>query len=151
MVELGESKVPLTEDVIKRTDEFEQTFFEFIARDGIQINRRAELTSSTTTTLYTVPIGQVFYLMNSNLSSFCNGGGGAGTGGAFISTSQHATLLTIRMDQTIVSSTAFSTQYPYGLKFQEGESITLGLNVTNSQCFGSIQGFEIAKESAFRR
>jgi len=144
--------ISLTEDILDKKGDFVNTFFEFITKEGLNINVRADVTSVTTVTLYTVPNKKVFYLIGSALTSFCDGTGIAGTtGGSFVSTNQHSTLLTIRHDRGVQSNDALSQTYPYGLKFEEGEAITLGTGVDNTECFGSIQGIEVNKDIAVRR
>lgn len=144
--------IALTDDILNKSGEFTNTFFEWVSKEGRQINQRANRVSSGTTTIYAVPEKHIFYLMSANLSSFCDGGGVAGTqGGSTIGTAQFSTILTTFDDRGIVSHQSVSTTFPYGLKFEAGEIITLGLNVADTQCFGSIQGFEIKKEIAVRR
>lgn len=143
--------VPLEKDLLVKKIIDTQTFYEFISRQALVINRRANLTATGTTIIYTVPANKVFYLMTANLSSFCNGTGVAGaSGGSTISTDQFSTILTLLDDRGIVSHQSTSTQFQYGLKFEQNENIILGTNVDNTSAFGSIQGFEVAKEISFK-
>ena len=145
-------EIALTEDILDKKGDFINTFFEFVSKEGTQINERANRVSQGTTAIYIVPERHIFFLMSANLSSFCDGGGVAGTqGGSTISTDQFSTILTTFDDRGIVSHQTVSTQFPYGLKFEGGEVINLGINVDDTQAFGSIQGFEIKKEIAVRR
>jgi len=149
MVELGESNVPLTEDIIKRTDEFVPTFFEFLSRDGLQIIRSLQNIGASTV-LYTVPARKRFYLTSLNVSG-CNSvantnitaGISALTSGANWSVRLKSILGSV---ETLNDSLSLNFTPP--IFFEEAEIFTA---FSGDSVDVTITGIEVDKEIAFRR
>lgn len=148
MVELGESKVPLTKDIINREQTFTQTYFEFIIREGIQIIREG---TTSDTSIYTVPTNKIFYLyhMNFNVAisspvSTTNPSGWQFTEGG--NSFQLCNVNGLLIDG--MGSNSLNPALP--IRFNEG--VVFGLNVgANTTSSGMMFGIEVDKELAFRR
>jgi len=147
--ELGVSDVPLTEDVVKRSKEFQQTFFEFLSRDGLQIVRNA-VVNATSTTLYTVPTKKRFFLTAvyvSGSNPTPNTSVGAG-----ISTTSSGTDFSVDMTNPLgsaeSSTNAISLNFTIPLIYEEGDAFILA---SGARGRGGITGIEVNKEISFRR
>jgi len=148
MVELGESNVSLKEeDITRRPKEFQQTFFEFISREGIQIIIHGGTT--TNATIYTVPNNKEFHLFNIVVTI---SGDGAGAGGSYSVTKQGTSIILyqINLPSNSTDLISQSISYPIPIKFESNENIRI-----DGQATGPINviifGIELSKEIAFRR
>jgi len=138
--------VAITEDLVKQRLEYLPTYLEWLFKTSVQINKRANQTSSGTSTIYTIPENHVFYLMSAFLSMFCDGTGAGATGGASLSTNQYSTIMSLDTKNNISNQESQSITFPYGLKFGEGESLIINVNIANTRAMTSIQGYLVKKE-----
>lgn len=142
MVELGKSKVPLEEDLIKKKVEFIQTWVEWSAKNQEQVGSSVSRSGAGSTTIFTVPDKKTFFLTSLELSCTQDA---TGTGAAQClvgSTRITLAIITTRIDPQIIS---ISKNFSMPIRLESGEVISLQNQQAGQHSSSSIQGFLIDK------
>ena len=156
MVELGKSKLPLEEDLIKKPIEFVKSWVEWAATNALQkiISGESTLTQGAIT-LYTVPDNRTLYITSAFFTlAVLNGNTGFGnsiglqitTGGGNVAILNVAASTTSAAeDVSLVSNNSVS--YPMPLEVNSGSVVRiLKVQGNNKQhASAGFQGFEIDK------
>lgn len=149
MVELGTSNVSLKkEDITQRKKEFEQTYFEFLSREGVQIKIGSQ---TSTSPIYTVPTNKLFYLFAMNFQCEINVESGTPNGWRFQDSGTGAVQEICGVNGNILNQIQHNNLFPaIPIRFEEGTTFALqiGANVSG---IGFMFGIEVDKEIAFRR
>jgi len=148
VTELGESKVPLTKDIINRTKEFQQTYFEFLSREGVQIKIGSR---TSTSPIYTVPTNKLFYLVAMNFQCEVNVASGIPSGWRFQDSGSGAVQEICVVVGDILNQIQHNNLFPaIPIRFEEGTTFDLQIDANVSGA-GFMFGIEVDKETAFRR
>lgn len=143
MVQLGKSKLPLEEDLIKRPIEFVRSWLEFAAGEFEQVVKEAQISSAGNTTIFTVPNNFTFFLTNVQLSSDNK----AAVGGdriARVATSRMIILSHIHAGNSN-DHIGNSFNFPMPLKFNPEEVLLLSTSNSNLIASANIIGFLVSK------
>lgn len=146
---VGESDVPLTEDVIKRPlREFSATFMEWAADNIEQIIVGKQQTGAGNTELYKVPDNFTLFITNATLNIWCTSGAPSARRGAISFRADTEFILRIQL-LAGNSSENLSQSFPMPLKINSGDIIRVS-SFANSNTFGLIKGFLLPKKISIR-
>lgn len=138
MVELGKSKVPLEEDLIKKKIEFVKSWVEWASDNEEQIIKHSAEPSGTN--FFTVPANKTLYL-----SSAFAAGSGTSAGALnlrYLVTGALSTILACVWPAGGSGNNSLS--FPMPLKIKDGESLEIGHNNAVQFVLG-FQGFIVDK------
>jgi len=146
MVEgIGESDVPLTQDIVKREKEFDQTFLEFIFRTGTERFFTGEVVNAADV-IYTVPENKTAYLVEVHI---CKDSTGAGTG--HVAVGQNGSLQTYFIASRITDAAETNIQLAFPILMQQGQTIEVNSNDLTLGVIGSVRVIEIDKGIVFTK
>jgi len=140
MVFQGEN-IPLTEDVLKKKEEFVKTWGEFQGSDGEQIIIADEISGSGTSTFFNVPANNTLFITNAWITA--TGSGTNSLSGIQLSTHSSSKIVAVRTK--LINATEAATQnFNMPLKVEAGAGVVLasGLATTTN---GGFSGFLISK------
>lgn len=141
MVELGKSKIPLQEDIIKL--EPPKEFFREIIEKGERKIRIASTTGAggSSKRVYIVPAGKIFFL-NSAYLDFLNNAAGDNQSSLFINS-----LAEVLLDMTMKTKTSdrVTISFPIPILLKEGEQIFVFDLIALGFSKGIITGYELSK------
>jgi len=143
MVELGKSKVPLEEDIIKKGPvEFVKTWLEWSSDKWELISRETSRTTGGTTTFFTVPENKTLYITSAWISGQ---GTSVGTVVNFrLNTSTSVgTLLRIFTNQ--LASQGYAIPYPLPVKLESGQTVSFSISIGQGTAGAGFHGFLIDK------
>lgn len=145
MVELGKSKVPLEEDLIKKPIEFVKSWVEWAADNEEQVVRSG-VSLTGIVTIFTVPDKKTLYVTSAFLSHVFDGNAVTGTSGS-LTLSTVGSILRIRIILGTVSFGSLAVSFPMPLKLQSGQAITItgGDAGGTGAASGGFTGFLIPK------
>lgn len=144
MVKLGESNVPLEEDILRRKVEFVQSWIEWNAQNSEQIIRNNSANNSTEV-IFTVPDNQTFFLTSACISVANQGTSANRVGTLFRDNISATDSVFLRVGcHNAVSVNSISLSFPMPLKFESGSVIqhNAGSTTDSRAC---IQGFLVSK------
>lgn len=143
--DLGNSPVPLTEDILDKKGDYVNTFFEYITKEGIMIIEYANVTTGTTN-LYTVPKNHNLYLISAHMSSYCDGGGGAGSVTPVIQLAgvYSRYILSCKFDVATKDNQETHEVYTIPIKLEE-DSVLRVVGTPNTATTGVIKGYLVKK------
>ncbi len=144
---VGESDVPLTEDVIKRPpSEFSATFMEW-ASDNIEQVFKQGTAAGASATLYTVPDNFTLFITSAWVSVSCITGNPADRSGTILFNNSLRIIDTSIYPGNTVNSNTLS--FPMPLKINTKAVIEI-LSSANSRSRGGFQGFLLPKKISIR-
>ena len=142
-LELGKSKIPLEEDLIKKPIEFVKSWSEWAAQNQRQLITRGSKFGTGAFTLLTVPNLETFYLTSASLSVF-TGSTGSTTATLELPSLADGVIFELRV-QLGFNTASISLPFPMPLKINEKEIIIVQNTDSNSIAAATIQGFFVLK------
>lgn len=135
------SDVPLTKDVVRQGEPFTATFYEALKRKGTR--RIITRVTDTEQTMFTVGPNLEFYVEAITLTATR----GAVAGRTLVTTTTTSAIgvLLGLMLNGIADSGSTTINFPYPIKLEVGESITLSISGTIDLICASVIGFDISK------
>lgn len=116
-----------------------QNFISWIINNGKRISTY-NIDVASTTTLYQVPQGKVFYLLFCG-TSFRSAGTNTGSGG--LVTNNNAIAITYYDIPAIVTNNSYCTTFPYPLQFFPGETLNNVAVGAGNRVTSTIWGYEL--------
>ena len=140
MVDLGKSKVPLEEDLIKKPIEFVKTWVEWNAINSLQIIKFR----GTAGTMYTVPEKKTLYITSAFIGTRDDSAVSGGTAAIFIGGTNDRIINISTTPVTLEGINTMNMVYPMPIKVEGGQTVEFSLSAGISSGAG-FQGFEIDK------
>lgn len=143
---LGESNVPLTEDILKKEFEFVKTFLEWISNGNAeQIIRDAARTTGGTSTLYTVARNTTLFITSAWIAGV---GTSIGTVINFFLEEADRNLKFLRNYSFENTPSSSSITYSMPIRIESGQSIVFTIAIGQASAAGGFTGYLLPKRIA---
>jgi len=145
MVELGKSKLPLEEDLIKKKIEFIKTWSEWASQNEERAIANSFLVNNNTKTIFTVPKGKTLFITSAYLAIENHGATSTARTAVLVEAASFNEILSITAAGT--SSNAHSLNFTHPIKIEEEEIIQLvpDSGFASARAVAGFRGFLIAK------
>jgi len=142
------SDVPLEKDILVGKKEFQQTYFEFLEREGLQI--RENVTGSTNNNVYTVPVNKIFYLFHMNVNASIDSPGAFSNPNGWRVLRAGADFGLCQISFLLIGAAVSNMLNPsIPIRFEQGDAFSFIAG--NTTFTGMMFGIEVDKELVFRR